>query len=90
MTNKLSSILGGRIGAKPVDNSGSTEPKPTSTNAEEIWSVEYCRQHPEEAATAIKALQWLKEIHDEQDHSVANSIKRIANDLLELQKIVRS
>lgn len=57
MTNKLSSILGGRIGAKPVDNSGSTELRLTSTSAEEIWSVEYCRQHPELAARAIKTLQ---------------------------------
>jgi hypothetical protein len=57
MTDKLSSILGQRIGAKPVDNSGSTEPRPTTTPVEEIWSVEYCRQYPEQAAKAIKTLQ---------------------------------
>jgi len=57
MTDKLSLILGQRIGAKPVDNSGSTEPRPTTTPVEEIWSVEYCRQYPEQAAKAIKTLQ---------------------------------
>jgi hypothetical protein len=57
MTNRLSSILAARIGAKPVDNYGSTEPRPTTTPVEEIWSVEYCRKYPEQAAKAIKTLQ---------------------------------
>lgn len=57
MTDKLSSILGEYSGAKPVDNFGQTEPRLTSTSAEEIWSVEYCRQNPEKAAQVIKTLQ---------------------------------
>jgi len=57
MTDKLSSILGEYSGAKPVDNFGQTAQRLTSTSAEEIWSVEYCRQYPEKAAQAIKTLQ---------------------------------
>ena len=89
MTDKLSSILGEYSGAKPVDNFGQTAQRLTSTNAEEIWSVEYCRQNPEEAAQAIEALQWMIHLHDQQDQSTANILKSIANDLMEVQKLVR-
>ena len=57
MTNKLSSILAKSIGVRPVAKYGQTEPKLTNTSVEGIWSVEYCRQHPEKAAQAIKTLQ---------------------------------
>ena len=89
MTNKLSSILAKSIGVKPVDKYGQTEPKLTNTSVEGIWSVEYCRQHPEQAAQAIETLQWMAHNHDQQDQSVANILKSIASELMEVQKIVR-
>ena len=48
---------GRHIGAEPVDNFGQSAQKPTTTFVENIWSVEYCRQHPQNAAEAIKTLQ---------------------------------
>jgi ABC-type glycerol-3-phosphate transport system substrate-binding protein len=89
MTNKLSSILAKSIGVRPVAKYGQTEPKLTNTNVEGIWSVEYCRQNPEQAAQAIEALQWMIHLHDQQDQSTANILKSIANDLMEVQKLVR-
>lgn len=90
MTDKRLSMWAKRIGAKPVDKSGSTVPRLTNTSAEGIWSVEYCRQNPELAAKAIETLQWLANIHDDQNQSVANIIQSFAKELMEIQEIIRS
>ena len=45
------------IGAQVADMFGRSEHQPSLTSAEEIWSVEFCRQNPEKAAEAIKTLQ---------------------------------
>ena len=45
------------IGAKPVDKSGQSGQRPTTTLVEDIWSPQYCQKHPENAANAIKTLQ---------------------------------
>lgn len=61
-TARFKSALDRLFGAKPVDKSGSTEPKPTvtyaqSTYAQTIWSKEWCAQEPALASAAIAALQ---------------------------------
>jgi hypothetical protein len=40
-----------------VDKSGNSEPTPTATVAETIWSKDWCAKEPELAALAIEALQ---------------------------------
>jgi hypothetical protein len=57
VTARFRSTLAQLIGAKPVDKSGQSEPTPTATVAETIWSKEWCAQEPELAALAIEALQ---------------------------------
>lgn len=57
VTARFKSALGRLIGAKPVDKSGQSEPTPTATVAETIWSKEWCAQKPELAALAIETLQ---------------------------------
>ena len=57
VTARFKSILARLIGAKPVDKSGNSEPTPTATVAETIWSKEWCAKEPVFAALAIEALQ---------------------------------
>jgi hypothetical protein len=71
----LTSVL--PIGAKPVDNSGQTAYMPTTTFVESIWSEEYCRQHPQNAAEAIKSLQTILGDRDEQVAALKHAIKDI-------------
>ena len=54
---RFKSTLARLIGANPVDKSGNSEPTPTATVAETIWSKEWCAKEPELAALAIEALQ---------------------------------
>lgn len=57
VTARFKSALGRLIGAKLVDKSGQSEPTPTATVAETIWSKEWCAKEPELAALAIETLQ---------------------------------
>jgi hypothetical protein len=45
------------IGVQLADKFGRFGQQPSPTDVEEIWSVEFCRQNPEKAASAIKTLQ---------------------------------
>jgi hypothetical protein len=74
---KLLSIAARHIGAEPVDNFGQIEPKPTTTIVEDIWSVEYCRQHPQNASEAIKSLQTLLSDREEQVAALKHAIEDI-------------
>jgi hypothetical protein len=47
------------IGVQPADKFGRFGQQPSPTSAEEIWSVEYCRQNPEKAAEVIRTLQFM-------------------------------
>jgi hypothetical protein len=57
VTARFKSALARLIGAKPVDKSGNSEPTPTATVAETIWSAQWCAQEPELASMAIATLQ---------------------------------
>jgi len=57
VTARFRSMLARLIGAKLVDKSGNSEPTPTATVAETIWSAQWCAQEPALAATAIATLQ---------------------------------
>jgi len=74
---KPSSTTDSPIGAKPVDNFGQSAQKPTTTFVESIWSVEYCRQHPQNAAEAIKTLQDTLNDRDWQITALKVGIKNI-------------
>jgi hypothetical protein len=89
MTDKLSSILGRRIGANPANKSGSTGQEPINMIVQLIWDEEYCRQNPELAAKCINFLIETVRLHDQQDKSVANILKTVAEELMEVQRIVR-
>ena len=54
---RFKSTLARLIGAETVDKSGQSEPTPTATSVETIWSKEWCAQKPELAAIAIETLQ---------------------------------
>jgi hypothetical protein len=58
--------------AKRAVSSGQTAPKPITTFVEKIWSEEYCRQHPQNAAQAIETLQMLLD-------DTAKELKNIRN-----------
>jgi len=57
VTARFKSALARFIGAKPVDKSGNSEPTPTVTPVEAIWSLDWCAQEPELASMAIATLQ---------------------------------
>ena len=57
VTARFKSTLARLIGAETVDKSGQSEPTPTATSVETIWSKEWCAQKPELAAMAIETLQ---------------------------------
>ena len=75
--DKPSLTLVSPIGAKPADKSGHSESRPTTTLVEGIWSVDYCRQHPQTAAEAIKVLQELLGDRDGQVAALKHAIKDI-------------
>lgn len=76
-TEKQSLSLVSPIGAKPVDKSGQIEPKLTTTFVQSIWGEEYCRQHPKNAAEAIKSLQAILGDRDEQVAALKHAIQDI-------------
>lgn len=47
------------IGVQLADGYGLFGQQQSPTSAEEIWSVEFCRQNPEKASEAIKTLQMM-------------------------------
>jgi len=57
VTARFKSALARLIGANPVDKSGNSEPTPTVTPVEAIWSLDWCAQEPELASMAIATLQ---------------------------------
>jgi hypothetical protein len=77
VTNKPSSTSESPIGAKPVDKFGQSAQRPITTFVESIWSEEYCRQHPQNAAEAIKSLQNILMDREEQVAALKHAIEDI-------------
>ena len=77
VTSKPSSTSELPIGAKPVDKFGQSAQRPTTTIVEGIWSEEYCRQHPQNAAEAIKSLQNILMDREEQVAALKHAIEDI-------------
>ena len=75
--DKRSSTRESPIGAKPVDKSGQSAQKPITTIVENIWSVEYCRQHPQNAAEAIKTLKDILSDREQQITALQVDIRNI-------------
>jgi N-methylhydantoinase B/oxoprolinase/acetone carboxylase alpha subunit len=74
---KRSSTPGKFSVAKPASSSGVTAPKPITIYVEKIWSEEYCRQHPQNAAQAIETLQMLLDDRDGQVAALKHAIEDI-------------
>ena len=86
--DKPSLTLDSPIGAKPVDKSGQSAQKPTTTFVEEIWSVEYCRQHPQNASEAIKVLQELLGDRDREIVALRAHLTTIEKDIKNIKKVL--
>lgn len=86
--DKPSLTLVSPIGAKPVDKSGHLESRPITTLVEGIWSVEYCRQHPQTASEAIKALQELLGDRDGEIVALRAHLILVEKDIKEIKDIL--
>lgn len=73
-------------GAEPANRFGHCAQKPKTTFVEGIWSVEYCRQNPQNASQAIQTLQLTLQDRDDEIARKKATLTDLTNELRKLAK----